>query len=158
MPRSDDLTEGPVGCALVMAGGALILGFAMLHECNPAGLYLVFAAILPFAIFFLVAYWIASAPLRALNAEEAKKVWEKQEQERQEQKRERRARAEAEEDERKERERKRRSIGDLTAWYEEQKRIIEERFPADRQRDVLLLELYTRYDELLKQTLREATP
>lgn len=53
---------------------------------------------------------------------------------------------------------RREAIHRLTEWYEQEKKAIEERLPAGPERDIILHELYDRYDQLMKEGLRELTP
>jgi hypothetical protein len=46
----------------------------------------------------------------------------------------------------------------LTAWYEDQKRQIEGQLPPGREREDIIDQLWDRYDELVKQTLKELKP
>ncbi len=56
------------------------------------------------------------------------------------------------------RERRRQTIPSLTRWYQDQKAQIEMSVPEGRDRELLLIELWSRYDQLLKETLKEARP
>ena len=49
-------------------------------------------------------------------------------------------------------------ISTLTAWYEDQKRELERQLPAGRERDDIVSLLWDRYDELVKQTLKDLKP
>lgn len=67
---------------------------------------------------------------------------------------------EAAEEERRQREpaQRREAIHRLTEWYEQEKVAIEQRLPEGPERDVILHELHDRYDQLMKEALRELTP
>lgn len=67
---------------------------------------------------------------------------------------------EAAKEERRQREpeERREAVHRLTEWYEEEKAAIEQRLPEGPERDVILHELHDRYDQLMKEALRELTP
>ena len=50
------------------------------------------------------------------------------------------------------------TVPELTAWYEKTTREIEEHLPAGSEREDILNEVWDRYDELVKKTLRELQP
>ena len=54
--------------------------------------------------------------------------------------------------------RKRRAIVDLAEWYADQRKEIEAALPPGHEREVLLGELFGRYDALLKKTIEELQP
>ncbi|MFO0966139.1 MAG: hypothetical protein U0793_11225 [Gemmataceae bacterium] len=91
---------------------------------------------------WLVQKWIAGAPDRANAREQAAE-----------------ARRIANEEKARADERERQSsLSTLVAWYEKRKREIEQSVPEGRDRDMLLSQLYNRYDEILKERLQEIQP
>lgn len=54
--------------------------------------------------------------------------------------------------------RARNAIARLTEWYENEKAAIEQSLPAGRDREDILSQLFDRYDQLIKETLREYRP
>ncbi len=72
--------------------------------------------------------------------------------------RQRQREAEAEEKKRQELEERRNSIERITDWYESEKAALEERLPDTLDRRNLLDALFDRYDQLLKEALREMRP
>jgi len=60
--------------------------------------------------------------------------------------------------ERQRQEEQRTRLSSLTAWYDEQRREIERQLPEGRERDDIVSQLWDRYDELVKQTLKELRP
>jgi hypothetical protein len=98
----------------------------------------------------------------AAEAERRKVAREEEARRKAEARREARERAVREAEERRRRkeeaERKRTAVPRLNAWYQEQKRLITQAMPDCPERQVLLGELFTQYDQLLKETLKEARP
>lgn len=61
-------------------------------------------------------------------------------------------------EERRTREEERTAVRRLTRWYEDQKRQVERSIPAGEDREALLIVLWERYDELVKNSIKEMKP
>ncbi|MBW3597608.1 MAG: hypothetical protein KY475_10070 [Planctomycetes bacterium] len=101
--------------------------------------------------------WRAAQDLMAEMLPLIRQAREQERAEHEEQRQREEAQAE-EERRRREPEERRQSIHRLTEWYEEEKASIEDRLAPGPERDVILHELYDRYDQLMKEALRELTP
>ncbi|HYH66446.1 MAG TPA: hypothetical protein VD866_17265 [Urbifossiella sp.] len=173
--KTDDLDpEQPAGCAgcgfiLLVTAGICSTAQPPATDAARGCAFIGFVGILIWIGHLIGEHLKRAAPERAARRErlveavrQRRAGWELQRHERQRQVRERereRQERQAEHDHAsQEREHRRTAIPRLTKWYEEQKAEIERAIPAGTDRETVLLTLWDRYDQLLKELLEEMKP